>query len=213
MTKKDRNGRTRATAIAGLAAMVLLLPVAACGSGKASSSTPTQPTNPPPLLSPSTAYYVNCAAASNGSGTQTNPWNSLTTPNAVTFQRGPSTSSANRFLPHTTLELSIEDRNGPMRNAFLIVDEGTAGMRPVMTIAREHRSARQAAGYGLGGLHRASATGALEGQAGKIGSYDPRPRKSFSWSVESIQCEARRTHARTFGFSRSRFSAFRSLPH
>src|ERR1039458_3124406 len=100
-------------------------------------------------------------------------------------------SSARRYLPRTTLELSIEGRNGPMRNAFLIVGEGTAGMGPVMTIAREHRSAMQAAGYGLGCLHRASATGVQEGHAGNIGGCYPRPRESISWSVESTQGDAR----------------------
>jgi len=128
MTKKDRNGRTRATAIAGLAAMVLLLPVAACGGGQASSSTPTQPTNPPPLLSPSTAYYVNCAAASNGSGTQTNPWNSLTTPNAVTFQPGDQLL----FMRGTTCSGMLVPNGSGTSAAPITIDVYGGGALPIL---------------------------------------------------------------------------------
>jgi len=35
-----------------------------------------------------TNYYINCAAGSNGSGTQASPWNSLASPNAHTFAPG-----------------------------------------------------------------------------------------------------------------------------
>ena len=71
--KNESCVRARAIAIAGLAVIGLLVPVAACGGGQASSSTATQPTPPPPVISPSTAYYVNCSAAGNGSGTQASP--------------------------------------------------------------------------------------------------------------------------------------------
>jgi hypothetical protein len=36
----------------------------------------------------STTYYVNCALSTNGSGTQTSPWNTLSSVNAVTYQPG-----------------------------------------------------------------------------------------------------------------------------
>jgi parallel beta-helix repeat protein len=34
------------------------------------------------------SYYINCSASSNGSGTSSSPWNSLTSPNAKTFSAG-----------------------------------------------------------------------------------------------------------------------------
>lgn len=128
MTKKDRNGRTRATAIAGLASMVLLLPVAACGGGQASSSAPTQPTNPPPVLSPSTPYYVNCAAASNGAGTQTSPWNSLATPNAVTFQPGDQLL----FMRGTTCSGMLAPNGAGTSAAPITIDAYGTGALPIL---------------------------------------------------------------------------------
>ena len=41
-------------------------------------------------LAVGTSYYVNCAAATNGNGTQASPWNNLTTVNSQTFAPGDS---------------------------------------------------------------------------------------------------------------------------
>jgi len=43
-----------------------------------------------PALAAGTSYYVNCAAASDGNGSSTNPWNNLTTVNSKTFAPGDS---------------------------------------------------------------------------------------------------------------------------
>src|ERR1039458_2986870 len=128
MMKKERHGRNRAVVIAGLTAMGLMLPVAACGGGQASSSTPTQPTNPPPVISPSTAYFVNCAAASNGSGTQTNPWNSLTTPNAVTFQPGDQLL----FMRGTTCSGMLSPNGSGTSAAPITIDAYGTGTLPLL---------------------------------------------------------------------------------
>jgi len=56
-------------------------------AAKPPTATPAGPTATP---SPSGAFYVDCSAASNGTGTQTSPWNNLTTVNAQTFSPGSS---------------------------------------------------------------------------------------------------------------------------
>lgn len=43
-----------------------------------------------PVFAANTTYYVDCSAASNGSGTQASPWNNLATVNATTFGAGDS---------------------------------------------------------------------------------------------------------------------------
>ncbi len=43
-----------------------------------------------PALAAGTAYYVNCAAASDGNGSSTSPWNNLTTVNSKAFAPGDS---------------------------------------------------------------------------------------------------------------------------
>src|ERR687887_1312086 len=43
-----------------------------------------------PAAAAGTAYYVNCAAATDGNGSSTSPWNNLTTVNSKTFAPGDS---------------------------------------------------------------------------------------------------------------------------
>src|SRR5208337_3784715 len=129
MTKKERSGRTKAVATASMAAMGLLLTAGACGGGQASSSTPAQPTNPPPVISPSTAYYVNCAAASNGNGTQATPWNSLATPNAVTFLPGDQLL----FMRGTTCSGMLAPNGSGTSAAPITIDAYGTGAVPILS--------------------------------------------------------------------------------
>src|SRR5919197_1326692 len=43
-----------------------------------------------PAVAAGTAYYVNCAAATDGNGSSASPWNNLTTVNSKTFAPGDS---------------------------------------------------------------------------------------------------------------------------
>jgi hypothetical protein len=126
--KNESCVRARAIAIAGLAVIGLLVPVAACGGGQASSSTATQPTPPPPVISPSTAYYVNCSAAGNGSGTQASPWSSLATPNAVTFQPGDQLL----FMRGTTCSGMLTLNGSGTSAAPITIDAYGAGALPIL---------------------------------------------------------------------------------
>src|SRR5437867_2288096 len=59
-------------------------------AAKPPTKTPTPSGGPTATPAPATTYYVDCSAATNGSGTQASPWNSLISPNATTFGPGDS---------------------------------------------------------------------------------------------------------------------------
>ncbi|MEU6372003.1 right-handed parallel beta-helix repeat-containing protein [Streptomyces sp. NPDC046909] len=77
----------------------LLVCLTALGTGLAAAS---------PAQAAATTYYVDCSAASNGSGTSTSPYNSLTSPNALTLTAGDQvllkrgTACSGQFAPDAT---------------------------------------------------------------------------------------------------------------
>ena len=68
----------------------LLSCLVSCGGGSQSSlgSGPQGPPPPPPPPPTAVTYYVDCSAASNGTGTQSSPWNTLASISAKTFNSG-----------------------------------------------------------------------------------------------------------------------------
>jgi len=74
-------------------ALAFLICPMGCGGRQSSSNsvptpTPTPPPTPTPTPVPAAASYVDCSAPSNGIGTQSSPWNTLTSVDATTFNPG-----------------------------------------------------------------------------------------------------------------------------
>src|SRR5215213_5543060 len=89
-----KNNLHRASLVTGLTSVVLLAVVIMASVTAAPASAAPRPTKTPlgptPTSSPAATYYVDCSAAANGNGTQSSPWNNLTTVNGRTFVPGDS---------------------------------------------------------------------------------------------------------------------------
>ena len=98
--------------------------------GKCASNPPstggTPPVTPPPT--PLTTYYLDCSAASNGSGTQAAPWNSPNDVNSHIFKAGNSLL-INRG---TTCNGSLQLLGSGASGSPVIVDAYGTGSAPVI---------------------------------------------------------------------------------
>jgi hypothetical protein len=66
----------------------LLICLLSCGGGNQSSVSPPQQEPPPTPTQAGAISYVDCSASTNGAGTQSSPWNTLASVNALTFNPG-----------------------------------------------------------------------------------------------------------------------------
>jgi Right handed beta helix region len=76
-----------------------------------------------------TAYYVNCSAGSNGSGTQSSPWNTLASVNAHTFGAGDSIL----FDRGTTCSGSLNPPGSGSSGSPITIDAYGTGALPIIS--------------------------------------------------------------------------------
>src|SRR5581483_8910294 len=75
-----------------------------------------------------TAYYVDCSASSNGSGSQSSPWNGVSSVNATTFQPGDQIL----FKRGTTCTGALAPKGSGSSGAPITVDAYGTGALPVI---------------------------------------------------------------------------------
>jgi hypothetical protein len=102
-----------------LAALVASGLIGCGGTGASGTGTP-----PPPQ----TAFYLDCSAATDGSGTQASPWNSLTDANNYAFQPG------NQLLLNrgTTCSGMLQPRGSGSSGSPITIDAYGTGAQPVI---------------------------------------------------------------------------------
>ena len=107
----------RARTLAGAASLSTLTFIACGGSGTQVSGG-QQPTT----------YYVDCSAATNGSGTQSSPWNTLANPNAVVFQ------ASDQLLLNrgTTCTGPLTPIGSGSNTAPIVIDAYGTGAQPII---------------------------------------------------------------------------------
>jgi hypothetical protein len=117
-----RKGRLLSPVFIGpIAAMLVATGLAGCGGSGATGTG----TSPPP---PQTAFYLDCSATSNGSGTQASPWNAFAIANNYEFQPG------NQLLLNrgTTCNGMLQPRGSGSSGSPIIIDAYGTGAQPII---------------------------------------------------------------------------------
>ncbi|MFG3295460.1 carbohydrate binding domain-containing protein [Streptomyces sp. NPDC048179] len=78
-----------------------------------------------------TAYYVNCSASSNGTGTQSSPWNAVSSVNATTFTAGDSIL----FAAGTTCTGQLTPGGSGASGSNISISSYGSGAKPVIDAA------------------------------------------------------------------------------
>jgi hypothetical protein len=83
----------------------------------------------PILVQHAGIYYLDCSASQNGNGTQSSPWNSLSTANAFVFHPG------DRFLLKrgTTCNGALMPRGSGIPNEPIVIDAYGTGAQPIVS--------------------------------------------------------------------------------
>jgi hypothetical protein len=108
-------------------ALVFLICLAGCGVIPSDSTSPTVPIPPPPpVVGAST--YVDCSAATNGTGTQASPWNTLASVSAATFSPGDHLY----FKRGMTCDGILEPLGSGTTASPIIIDAYGSGAQPII---------------------------------------------------------------------------------
>lgn len=106
-----------------------LLMCLSCGGGSQSNLIQTQGTPPPPPPPPLAAtYYVDCSAATNGTGTQASPWNTLASISSTTFNPGDQIL----FNRGTTCSGILEPLGSGTTSSPIVMDAYGTGAQPII---------------------------------------------------------------------------------
>ena len=102
--------------------LTMLATLVGGGSGQQKTAVPPQP------QSSGGTYYVDCSASVNGDGSQSSPWNALSSPDAFTFSAG------NQLLLKrgTTCQGTLSPLGSGSRGAPIVVDSYGVGAQPVI---------------------------------------------------------------------------------
>jgi hypothetical protein len=111
-----------------LGALFVCLALTGCSRSMRSSSVP------PPISS--TAYYLDCSAGPNGSGTESSPWNSPGDLNALTFRPGDHLFVRRGTVCYGTLM----PQGSGTSNAAIVIDAYGTGTQPVINGGRHEEA-------------------------------------------------------------------------
>ncbi|MGA3372092.1 MAG: right-handed parallel beta-helix repeat-containing protein [Terracidiphilus sp.] len=111
-------------------ALAFLICLTACGDNQTSSgpSSPIQPPPPPPPPVVAATTYVDCSAPSNGTGTQSSPWNTLASVSAATFKPGDQLL----FKRGMTCSGILEPLGSGTTAAPIVIDAYGTGPQPII---------------------------------------------------------------------------------
>jgi hypothetical protein len=119
--------RSRRVEIALYVSTMFLTGLVACGCGDQTSQ-PGPPAQPPPPPVAAATSYVDCSAATNGSGTQSSPWNNLTAVDAVTFNPGDQIL----FKRGTTCNGILDPLGSGTAASPIVIDAYGTGAQPII---------------------------------------------------------------------------------
>lgn len=109
----------------------LLICLLSCGVGSQSNvgqNSQGPPSPPPPPPAGTTTFYVDCSAATNGNGTQSSPWNTLTSVNTTTFEPGDQIL----FNRGTTCDGMLAPQGSGTASSPIVIDAYGAAPQPII---------------------------------------------------------------------------------
>jgi hypothetical protein len=122
------SGAPGRAAVCVFVSALLLAGLLASGCANQTSPEPPPATPPPPPPVAAATSYVDCSAATNGTGTQASPWNTLATVDATTFNPGDKIL----FNRGTTCEGMLSPNGSGTTASPIVVDAYGTGAQPII---------------------------------------------------------------------------------